>query len=407
MIKILTFSTLYPNVYQPNHGIFVEHRLRRLLESGEVSARVVAPVPWFPFKPRLFGRYGVYASVPRRERRHDLEVAHPRYPVIPKVGMNLAPQLLAQAMKGVLRRIIAGGYDFDLIDAHYFYPDGVAAAVLGRALGKPVVVTCRGDDVLTFPRYRVPRRLILDAAARVDALVTVSADLKSHLCALGVPAEKVNMLRNGVDLGLFRPVDRERVRRALAIDGPTLLSVGHLVERKGHHIAIDALQDLPDYKLIIIGERGNEAGVMDAELKQQVQHLGLTGRVQFIHNIPQETLRDYYGAADALVLATAREGMPNVVLEALACGTPVVATAVGGIPDILTVADAGILMQARTARAVATAVKALFDRYPQREDTRRYAETLGWEDTTRGQIALFKHILYGTPAMRRTAGTVP
>ncbi len=407
MINILTFSTLYPNEYQPNHGIFVEHRLRRLLESGEVGARVVAPIPWFPFKQRLFGRYGVCASVPRWERRHDIEVAHPRYPVIPKVGMNLAPQLLTQAMKGVLRRIMAGGYDFDLIDAHYFYPDGVAAAALGRALDKPVVVTCRGDDVLTFSRYRVPRRLILDAAAQASALVTVSADLKSHLCALGVPAEKASVLRNGVDLGLFKPVDRERVRRALGIDGPTLLSVGHLVERKGHHFAIEALQDLPDYQLIIIGERGNEAGVMDDKLKQQVRRLGLTGRVRFVNNIPQETLRDYYGAADALVLATAREGMPNVVLEALACGTPVVATAVGGIPDILTVADAGILMQARTANAVATAVKALFDRYPRREDTRRYAETLGWEDTTRGQIALFKHILYGTPAMQQTVGTVP
>jgi teichuronic acid biosynthesis glycosyltransferase TuaC len=395
MIKILTFSSLFPNELQPHHGVFVEQRLRKLVESGNVSARVVAPVPWFPFRQRIFGHYGVQAAVPRREFRHGIQVEHPRYPVIPKVGMNLAPQLMFKAMKSHLRRLIASGYDFDLIDAHYFYPDGVAAAALGRALGKPVVVTCRGDDVLTFPSYRVPRRLILDAARQVAAIVTVSGDLKTQLCSLGVPESRVTVLRNGVDLELFKPSGsgRATIRKELGIDGPTLLSVGHLIERKGHHLVIAALQNLPNFKLIVIGARGNESGVMDNELQQQVERLGLSNRVRFVNNVSHDVLRSYYAAADALVLATKREGMPNVMLESLACGTPVVATPVGGIPEVLTVPEAGVLMKERTAQAVATAVTHLFNHYPRREDTRRFAETLGWDETTRGQTQLFERIL--------------
>ncbi len=376
-------------------GVFVEQRLRKLVESEKVSVRVIAPVPWFPFKQRMFGHYGLHASVPRRELRYEVQIEHPRYPAIPKVGLNLTPMLMAKAMKRHLQRLIASGYDFDLIDAHYFYPYGVAAMILGRALSKPVVVTCRGDDVLTFPNYPVPRRLILGAARQVAAIVTVSGDLKTQLCSLGVSESKVTVLRNGVDLELFKPVSSERasVRKKLDIDGPTLLSVGHLIERKGHHLAIAALQSLPNFKLIIIGARGNESGVMDNELRKLVKRLGLSNRVRFISNVLQDSLRSYYAGADALVLATRREGMPNVMLESLACGTPVVATAVGGIPEVLTVPEAGVLMRKRTAEAVATAVKHLFAHYPRREDTRRFAETLGWDETTRGQTTLFERIL--------------
>ncbi|HET6724914.1 MAG TPA: glycosyltransferase, partial [Gammaproteobacteria bacterium] len=324
MLKILTFSLLYPNQYEPRHGIFVEQRLRKLVESGEVTARVVAPVPWFPFKAAAFGRYGRYAAVPRSEVRHDIPVLHPRFPSIPKVGMSLTPRLLARAMHSVLHDIIARGYDFDVIDAHYFYPDGVAAVWLGQALRKPVMVTCRGDDVMYFPRYRLPRRMMLDAAAKAAGIVTVSEDLKRRLGAIGVPREQVTTLRNGVDTRFFRPVDRAAARQALGLTRRTLVSVGHLVERKGHHLAVEALKALPEFDLVIIGERGTEAGGMVDELHRQVENLGLAGRVKFVGNVPQAQLRNWYGAADALVLATDREGMPNVMLESLACGTPVV-----------------------------------------------------------------------------------
>ncbi|MGH6968143.1 MAG: glycosyltransferase family 4 protein, partial [Stellaceae bacterium] len=158
-IRILTFTTLYPNAAQPNHGIFVENRLRHLVASGRVASRVLAPVPWFPFTHPAFGAYARYAQVPAAETRHDLAVVHPRYLIVPKFGMSLTPALLFAAALPAARRL-AAAQDFDLIDAHYAYPDGVAAVMLGRALGKPVAITARGTDVNLIPRHVLPRRMI-------------------------------------------------------------------------------------------------------------------------------------------------------------------------------------------------------------------------------------------------------
>ncbi|MEO8747434.1 MAG: glycosyltransferase family 4 protein, partial [Rhodanobacter sp.] len=127
VIRLLVFTSLYPNAEQPQHGIFVEERLRHLVASGLVTATVVAPVPWFPFRHRRFGRYARFARVPAYEQRHGIRIEHPRYPVIPKFGMGVAPSLMYRALLPVLRRHLANGNGFDLIDAHYFYPDGVAA----------------------------------------------------------------------------------------------------------------------------------------------------------------------------------------------------------------------------------------------------------------------------------------
>ena len=137
-VQILTFTTLYPSAARPQHGIFVETRLRKLVESGRVEARIVAPCPWFPFASEHFGAYAAMARIPREETRHGLHIDHPRYPLLPKIGMSSAPLALFAAALPWLRRQIGAGHDFDLIDAHYFYPDGVAAVLLGRALGRLV-----------------------------------------------------------------------------------------------------------------------------------------------------------------------------------------------------------------------------------------------------------------------------
>src|SRR5271166_1580648 len=163
-VQILTFTTLYPSAVRPQHGIFVETRLRKLVESGAVDARVVAPCPWFPFASPRFGSYAVFARMPREEVRYRLQIDHPRYPVLPKIGMSAAPLALAAAVLPRLRRRLREGGDIDLIDAHYFYPDGVAAVLLGRALGLPVVVTARGSDLNLIADYAVPRRWIRWAA---------------------------------------------------------------------------------------------------------------------------------------------------------------------------------------------------------------------------------------------------
>ncbi len=387
-MKILTFTTLYPNAVNPHHGVFVETRLRHLTASGAVRALVVAPVPWFPSPHAVFGRYSANARIARREERFGLTVLHPRYPLLPKIGMTSAPFLLAGTMLPVVRKIIAGGYDFDLIDAHYFYPDGVAAVMLGIYFGKPVVITARGTDINLIPKYLLPRKMILWAAHRASGIITVCRALKEALVEMGVHGEKIASLRNGVDLQRFSPIDRERGRSRLGLTRRTLLSVGHLIERKGHHVVIAALAELPGVDLLIAGD-GEERAALEA----QVASLGLADRVRFLGVVGQEQLKDYYGAVDALVLASSREGWANVLLESMACGTPVIATNVWGTPEVVAAPEAGVLMEERNPQALARAARRLFADYPDHGATRRYAERFSWDPTTEGQLAMFRSIL--------------
>lgn len=392
-MKILTFSTLFPNSEKPGHGIFVETRLRHLVASGQVESRVVAPVPWFPIQHPRFGNYAQFAKVPASEVRSGIEVLHPRYPVIPKVGMTVAPSLLAAAARPVLGRMIDEGFDFDLIDAHYFYPDGVAAAMLGKYFNKPVVITARGSDITLIPNYRLPRRMIQWAARRAAGVITVCNALRDEVVALGVDEARVVSLRNGVDLQLFQPVDRDSVRARLGLTRFTLLAVGHLVPVKAQELAVAALAQLPDVQLLIAGNGPNRA-----MLEQLARDQGVSERVTMLGAVPQAQLRDYYGAADALVLPSEREGWANVLLEAMACGTPVIASRVWGTPEVVAAPEAGLLMEERSANGVADAVRRLRASYPDRAATRRYAERFSWDDTTAGQLALFRNVLKATGA---------
>jgi len=389
-MKIVTFSSLFPNKVKPNHGIFVETRLRNLVDSGEIESRVVAPVPWFPFSGSRFGNYADFARVPRWENRFGLSVAHPRFPLIPKIGMNWSPMLMAAAAKRTLARMIDEGYDFDLIDAHYFYPDGVAAVRLGQYFNKPVVITARGSDISLIPQYRGPRKMIQWAAAKADGIITVCNALKTELAELGVDPAKITPLRNGVDLQRFQPSDRSVLRSDIALDGFVLLSVGHLVPVKGHELAIGALPMLPGVTLLIAG-----SGAEQQRLEALAHELKVWDRVRFLGSVPQHVLVRFYGAADALVLASSREGWANVLLESMACGTPVVASNVWGTPEVVAAPEAGVLMRERSAQGVADAVNALRANYPDRAATRRYAEGFSWEATTQGQLRLFSSVMQG------------
>lgn len=373
----------------PRHGIFVENRLRHLLASGAVTAQVIAPVPWFPSTNPRFGEYADYAKVPRHELRYKITVDHPRYPLFPKVGMIFSPLLLALAMRPVISRLLQRGEKFDVIDAHYFYPDGVAAILLGRWFNMPVVITARGTDLNLIPKYTLPRKLIQWAAARAAGMITVCQALKDVLVELGVPEQRVTVLRNGVDLQQFKPpLERIALRERLQLHGTTLLSVGHLIERKGHDLVIAALEYLPDTHLLIAGD-----GPEEASLRTLARVRGVEARVTFLGAIKHDQLRAYYGAADILVLASSREGWANVLLEAMACGTPVVASNVWGTPEVVAVPEAGVLMPARTPTALADAVKTLLAQHPDRAATRRYAEQFSWDATTQGQLALFARIV--------------
>jgi glycosyltransferase involved in cell wall biosynthesis len=389
-LRVLTFTTLYPNAAAPQHGVFVENRLRHLWGSGRVRGEVVAPVPWFPIDAALLGRYGRLARVPSREYRHGVVVHHPRYALLPKVSMTAAPFLLYAGAAPFVARLVHSGMAPDLIDAHYFYPDGIAAALLAKRLGLPFTITARGSDLNQIADFALPRRMILWAARQAAGLITVCEALRDRLGELGIEASRVTVLRNGVDLRLFRPHHRGQARATLGLQQPTLLSVGHLIERKGHDVVIRALPLLPDCRLLIVGE-----GPLRRSLQALAQRVGVADRVKFIGAVAHEALPEMYSAADALVLASSREGWANVLLEAMACGTPVVASTAWGNKEVVTSPAAGVLMRSSDPEGVADATRRLLASPPQRSATRRFAERFSWDATTTGQIELFEAVRRG------------
>ena len=393
-MRLLTFSTLYPNAGRPHHGVFVENRLRHLVGSQPVSSTVLAPVPWFPSGHARFGDWALNARVPPREERHGLVVHHPRYPVLPKVGMLAAPWLLYRASLGAVRRLMRDGLRFDVIDAHYLYPDGVAAVWLGRRLGVPVVLTARGSDVTQIAQMPAPGRMVSAAVRAAAGVITVSAALRDGVIALGAAPERVRVLRNGVDLdGFHPPVDRGAARAALGLTRPALISVGHLIPRKGHDLTIRAMALLPEWELVVLGEGPERAG-----LERLIGSLGLEDRVRLLGARPHGALAACYGAADLMVLASSREGWANVLLESMACGTAVVASDIPGNPEVVGRREAGVVV-ARTPEGIAVGVRDLWAAMPERGATRRYAEGFGWGETSAGGYAVYRGVLAGSPSL--------
>jgi glycosyltransferase involved in cell wall biosynthesis len=387
--RVLIYSSLYPSDARPRHGIFLENRVRSLVASGKADVRVVCPVPWFPFKGSWAGEYGAYARTPNRAVRHGIEVRYPRFPLIPRFGMSLAPWSMAAATADALRELQSEGFDFDVLDAYYFYPDGVAAASLARKFRKPLMITAFGTDINLIPQHALPRRMIQWAGARADGITSVCQALLDAMVELGISDERMRVVLHGVDLNLFRPpADRAALRAKLGLTRRTLLSVGHLIERKGHHIPIGALPKLEGVELYIAGD-----GPEERNLRNLAQTLGVAERVKFLGHVDQTRLPDYFGAADALVLASSREGIANVLLESMACGTPVLATRIWGTPEVVNVPAAGVVLDDRSVASLVKAYGELFAHYPDRAQTRVHAERYTWEQTSVDHLAVMRTAL--------------
>jgi len=398
MKRILVATTLYPNANQSRHGIFVETRLRQLLKNSEVEAQVVAPVPWFPFKIASMEQYSIYADVPKHEQRNGIEVFHPRYLVIPKIGMLLTPFFLAISLFFCARKIRKNGFRFELLDGHYFYPDGVATALVAKMLKVPYLITARGTDINLISNYKIPGKMIRWAARGAARNITVSSALKDKLTSLGVAADKVHVLRNGVDAELFVMHDPQKIRKDMSLTGTVLVSVGNLVESKGHALVVQALKQLPDCNLLIVGK-----GEQLTDLKRIADELNVSGRIRYIDEVSQSDLAKIYSAADLLILASSREGWPNVLLESMACGTPVVATRVGGTPEIVTAPEAGCLIDERSVDEITKGIRALLESPPQSAETRRYVEAFSWNQTIAELVDLLDSVMINP--MSKTASS--
>lgn len=282
--------------------------------------------------------------MPFEERADGIEVYHPRYFLLPKISMLFHGLLMFAGSFAIARRLHEK-VGFDCIDAHYVYPDAFAAVLLGRCLGIPVIVSARGTDINLFPSYRLIRPMIRWTLREAAGVVGVSKALSSAMEALGAATDKVVTIGNGIDPKRFHPIDRLRARQKLGIpeDAEVILSVGNLVPEKGHQRLIPAIGRVarlhPNIRLYVIGE-----GVLRPRLEALALAEGIPDRVFFAGRKPNEEMKYWYSAANASCLASTREGWANVLLESLACGTPLVATRVGGTPEVICSDELGVLV---------------------------------------------------------------
>ncbi len=375
-MRVLTFTSLFPNAVQPAHGIFVYQRVVHLARRQGNIVQVVAPVPYFP-RWLCRSRWRAASQVPKEEEIGNLKVHHPRYLLLPKISMPLHGLLMFLGSVFLVRRL-KKGMSFDCIDAHYVYPDGFAAALLGKVSGVPVIVSARGTDVNWFPSFRLIRPMIRWTLRRAAGVIAVSAALKDVMVKLGVPAEKIRVIGNGVDVGRFQPLDRRAARRQLKLpeDGPVIVSVGALIPNKGHQFLIRALAQLapryPGLRAYLLGE-----GSYRAKLEALVSEAGMQERVFLVGSRPYEELHRWFSAADVSCLVSAREGWPNVLLESLACGTPVVATRVGGIPEVIVSPELGVLVE-QDVPSIAAGLELALNKQWNRAALVRYAGRRTW-----------------------------
>lgn len=391
-LRILVFSTLFPHKGEPTQGIFVENRLRHLLKDANVDATVIAPVPWFPFKNRIFGKYGRAASADYTEVRGGLSIYHPRYIVIPKIGMMLTPFFLARTALKMAQKLLRGGAKFDLIDAHYLFPDCVSASRLSAKLGLPYTATARGSDVTQIALIPGPKKLILQACADAGQVITVSQSLKDKLMAVGADGHNISVLRNGVDADRFYPsvADRNGFLEHIGLDGttPTIMFAGWLIERKRVDIVIDAMTHLPRAQAIIVGD-----GPLRSSLLAQTKSLGLEDRVKFVGQKQPDEMPQYFSVADVLCLPSEREGWANVMLEAMACGAVIVARNVDGAVELITDGAPGRLVDGDDAAKYAGAIDELLLEKPARAHIRSYALGYSWQSTSTKQMKIFQSII--------------
>jgi len=354
-LRILTFTALFPSSVDPTFGIFIYQRSAHLAQRPGIRVEVVSPVPWFPPWLRI-RRWRAAGEIPSEEKFAILSVRHPRYLLLPKVSMPFHALLMFIGSVGCIRRMNRNA-KIDSIDAHFVYPDGLAAVLLGKALGVPVTVSARGSDINSFPSFRLIRPMIRWTLSHADRVIAVSAALKDSMVALGASPDKILVIPNGVDAEIFRTLDREDVRRQLGLPlhARLLISVGALIRAKGHLTLVRAFAKLasgyPKSMLYILGE-----GPLRSELESLIRDLNLQDRVRLPGKRPNEELAQWFNAADVSLLISEREGWPNVITESLACGTPVVATRVGGVPEILHSAELGTVVD-QTVDAVADGIE--------------------------------------------------
>jgi len=376
-VRVLAITKIFPNAAEPLSAPFNRQQFAALAKLCDLE--VLATIPWFPGAGLLskWSSAGKLAKVPKRETIEGIDVAHPRTLFLPRLAHGTWGPLYAASLAPQLGRYRG---KVDVVLGTWAYPDGAAAVALARLIGVPAVVKLHGSDMNLIAKMPGPQRVLRWTLPRAARVIAVSRALADEARALGVPDDKIAIVMNGVDPTLFHPRDRAAARAELGLPAgeKILLYVGNLKALKGVLDLAAAFEELasrdPDVHLAVVG--GGDARTVLDDLASRIP-----GRVTIAGARPLAEVPMWMAACDALVLASHHEGTPNVVLEALASGRRVVATSVGGVPDLITSPLLGELVPARDPEKLAAALgRAAHHAYDPREVAQLGARG-GWAES--------------------------
>lgn len=369
--RVLIITNLFADPWNATRATFNQQQFGRLSEQLDVT--IMVPVSWIPFIKNPLAYWRLKKQAQARWPQVDYVI----FWYLPVVGRGLHPlflllSLLAQRLPTLLFR------RWDCLLGSWGFPDAVVAVVLGKLTGTPVVVKVHGSDVNMFTLKWAHRTQIRWALNQARAVISVSRALASRLSQIGVDTSRTTVLYNGVDPQRFYPTEQGQARARLGIEpgDEVVLYIGNVLVTKGCGELLEAFADLasrrPRASLVYVGE-----GPLKATLQVRAAQRGLADRVRFAGRIPHAELVHWFAAASVFCLPSYAEGVPNVVLEAMSCGTPVVATDVGGIGEILP-AHAGLLVPPRDAQALSQALSQALDTHWDREQTLAHARSFDW-----------------------------
>lgn len=393
-LNVLVVSYLFPNEAQPDYGIFVLNRVRAVAELCNV--KVIAPIQWYPLIRRLRPKFWS-GRIAEAEKIRGIDVFHPRFAVIPRYFKWIDALTFLWSTRRIAKQLSASGFEYDIVDVHWTYPDVVAGWFLARRHGKKYVVTVRGHEALYDTEVTIRRWLVARFLRRADCVVTLSAELRDKVIALGVARERAHVILNGVDLSGFSYRDQREARAQLGLhpEKRILVSVGRLTAGKGHDVLVRMMPMLisaHDVELYVIGGVNPEDDFGHV-LHKIVRDLGLERTVHFVDKVPHNELGMWYGSADLFCLATRGEGCPNVVLEALACGTPVVVTRVGAVEELIQPSVNGLLVNPQDTSSFGAEVQRGLEQMWDRRQIADRMKRRGWSACAEEVLRVYRAAL--------------
>jgi glycosyltransferase involved in cell wall biosynthesis len=390
-MRVLFVTELWP----PHGGSFVFEQVKSV--ASHVSVTVVVLIPHPPNLSRYRSQRSRFANKSEApELEHTISVYYLRYRTIPELGKYLNS---AQAFRALARFLRRHNEQFDLVHAHFAYTTGFAAVRAGRNFSLPVMVATYGSDI-NFYTKRTPQNFAaalftIWALRHATAITALSKDLAAKIAALGISHRQITVIPLGIRETIFFPRgEKTMLRRQLQLPtaGPLFLFAGNWVPVKGLNYLFEAFarvcQQLQEAKLIMIG-----SGELQPLLKRQAQKIGIVNQIIWIGQKAHAEIPLWMSAADFLVLPSLSEGYGLVALEALACGTPVIASRVGGIPEILTSNDFGILVPPRDSEALARAMLEAAGRKWEMKKLVDYAHAHTWSKQTQDLLKLYQNVM--------------